>query len=517
MSRILTRYHELILLFLFFLLAFVLRLYYISNNNIHFWYDQARDAAVSQEIYRQADIKIQGPPAAGTNETVYHGVIYYYLIGLLYFIFGGNPFFVSASLAFINSFTVVPIYLLSKDITKSKLAGIIAVLLTIFSLENIHSSTWLSNPSLALLFITSFYYFLWKVFYRNQKKYILFLSLSLGLTHQAIIFSFFLWVSLFIVWYIFVLKKKVVIFRKKDIVLFCIIFLLTVSSILFTQIRLASVGIFTPKVFLANSLVENAGINKNILNISSLYFRKIVNSISPTFQEFSILIGISLIFFLVINRKKYKNPFFHIWLSAPLWLLILYSHPYYHVLTGIEVVIYIYLAIEFYSLSKKTFTRIISIIFFTIYLLSNFLAIKNYKNTSISQIPLAQSQGALLNSQLALIDYTYEIAQGKQFSLSTLTNPLYDNITWSYLYSWYGKAKYGYVPSYYGPIKDVYKIYKLPVTAKPQAIHFAVFEPDPGIASWFIDEFTNQQNSYYGMPKVEKKFASIELKVYSKD
>lgn len=55
-----------------------------------------------------------------------------------------------------------------------------------------------------------------------------------------------------------------------------------------------------------------------------------------------------------------------------------------------------------------------------------------------------------MNSQIAAIDYTYSTSGGSPFEINSLTNPLYINAVWSYHYYWYGKNKYGYLPTWAG-------------------------------------------------------------------
>ena len=96
------------------IIAILFRYWLVSDNHIYFWYDQARDALVSQQMIFDKDIKIQGPSASGTNDTIYHGVLYYYILGPLYVLFNGDPYFVAIAFGTINSFGVVLIYYLSK-------------------------------------------------------------------------------------------------------------------------------------------------------------------------------------------------------------------------------------------------------------------------------------------------------------------------------------------------------------------------------------------------------------------
>ena len=53
-------------IFLVFLLAVLIRFFFIKDQNVFFYFDQARDAAISQSIILEKDIKIQGPSVSGT-------------------------------------------------------------------------------------------------------------------------------------------------------------------------------------------------------------------------------------------------------------------------------------------------------------------------------------------------------------------------------------------------------------------------------------------------------------------
>ena len=102
-------------LLLLFLLTFLVRLFLIENNSFIFRWDQARDATLSRKIIEEHDLKIQGPSASGTQDQIYHGVLYYYLIAPLYTFSGGDPRLVIFVLSFLFSTSVIPVYFLTKS------------------------------------------------------------------------------------------------------------------------------------------------------------------------------------------------------------------------------------------------------------------------------------------------------------------------------------------------------------------------------------------------------------------
>lgn len=104
---------------LFIFIGSILRLWLISDNNVLFWYDQARDAIVARQIISDRDLKTQGPSASGTDDTINHGVLNYYVIAPLYEIADGNPQFVSGALGIISMLALIPLGELAWQIFRS--------------------------------------------------------------------------------------------------------------------------------------------------------------------------------------------------------------------------------------------------------------------------------------------------------------------------------------------------------------------------------------------------------------
>jgi len=99
----------------------------------------------------------------------------------------------------------------------------------------------------------------------------------------------------------------------------------------------------------------------------------------------------------------------------------------------------------------------------------------------------------LLSKELAAIDYSYQEADGKEFSINSLTSPLYVNLVWSYLYKWYGLPKYGYLPSFHGH-DQVGQIDSLPQAGQPKPVSFLIIEPMAGIPPEYLDMTIGEEN-----------------------
>jgi len=97
------------LLLSIFVAAFAIRFLYFPKD-INFTYDQARDVYISLKV-TSGDIKIIGPPT--TKEGLFHGPLYYYIIGPIYFFSGGNPEVVSTFLRVYNALGIFLVFLIA--------------------------------------------------------------------------------------------------------------------------------------------------------------------------------------------------------------------------------------------------------------------------------------------------------------------------------------------------------------------------------------------------------------------
>lgn len=101
------------------LLALVLvtmgvRLWFISDHYFNFFFDQSRDAIAATRI-AHGDLAIYGPSASGTQDTIYHGVIWYYFLAPFY-AFTADPQLAVSALAIFSSLYLVVIYHLTRKL-----------------------------------------------------------------------------------------------------------------------------------------------------------------------------------------------------------------------------------------------------------------------------------------------------------------------------------------------------------------------------------------------------------------
>lgn len=503
-------------IFLIFLLAVFLRFLFIKDNNVFFYFDQARDAAISQSIILEKDIKIQGPSVSGTGDSVYHGVFYYYLIAPLYVLAKGNPLIVSAVLAIIGSLSVFIVYQLGKEVFASKKIGSVAALLSAISAVLIHQHVWLSNPQLSSIFIPLFYLYLWKIFFAEERskklKDYLILALSLALALQAALQSVVLGGSLVLAFIYLAKKEKTLrIFSFKEIFLMAVTFFAGISSMILTEVLMFKRGILS---FDSLRLGEHSASFSfsGVFKILEKYWDLIGAYLAPEANIVLLIIVLLAILFYLFKAEKKQLVYLSIFFFAPLWLLLWHYRDPNHSFIGLETVLYLVLAAGLVELWEKALIHKILVV----------LVLVIFSYTQFNQLSLWNEQraqnfgiqkGALLKEQLALIEKTYQMADEREFSFSTLTSPYAINTTWSYLYDWQGR-KYGAEPIFVGMPQAGYPgEFLLDESNQAKGLHFTIIEPDTTLSESQINEFLLEQDKLAGEMREEWQFGTLRLQM----
>jgi len=491
--------------------AFLISYLSMKDNSIAFWFDQSRDAHLASKIIEDHDLKILGPSASGTNDAVYHGVLYYYFLAPLYYFGHGNPMVPAMVLSFLGCLGIIPLYYFSKRFFSSTKIAWITVFGYVFSVEIIQLSSWLSNPSLAVVPLIIFYWSLWEVGFKNNKAFIIPLAISMGISLQAALWLIYLFGPLLVALlynYEHFSKKSVLRDWKSNIIFISIVFLL-VSSILIGQLMLWKNGIFS---------LEGLGLSEKITNTSILiplfkvYFSKIIQTIGPYTPVVAFLILMASISGFT-QLPKNNRIFLISWILGPFWLFLIEPRNSIHILISLELAIILILSFQVTQIwQKKSFvSKLIAATLIGVYVFSNLMMFKNHKDTS-SNI-FSPQQGTNLADQLSLIDYTYAKASGGDFTFSAFTNPHGYYITWAYLYDWYGQKKYGYKPTFVGPNQSGLFGEELLLRddVSRAKIHFTIVEPDLEVLPQITrDLFIEEQNRL--APIVETKmFGSTKI------
>lgn len=434
--------NRLLVLFLLVLLGLFLRLRWCPNF-VTFGYEQARDAFAATKIFTEKDFTLLGPTTE--VEGLFHGPIYYYLIGSVYHIFGPNPTSVIYLHLLFNLATIPIIWWVGKELFDWKVGAIAAFVFTI-SFEVISYSLWLSNPSPALPFIILAYYFFYRAF-GGKQQYLPLASLMLAI---SVSFDMIIIVHLLgaIALYFIYNKKKI---PFKALALSLASFLLPLINYPIFEIRNK---FLMTKNFLRLFVSQNPQL-KSVFDYLTVYFnglsREFSNILFPIHGFFAGLLMLGLFFYLYQKIKSTppaKSPWALILVmlltNLPTFLIIAAvtnsEFSYFGVNAAAALLFAVFIK-ELIAKRKNAFATIL--LFLT--LVGNLVAWQNYLPEA--QRKLFDSQrGVILKDNLEAIDYTYQQAKGDDFFVDTVTVPLFTNTLWDYLYQWYGKEKYGYLP-----------------------------------------------------------------------
>lgn len=493
------------------ILAFFMSWWSIKNKSVIFWFDQSRDAHVSRKIIEDRDFKVLGPSASGTNDAVYHGVLYYYFLAPLYYFGNGNPMVPATALLFMGCLGVFPLYYFARRFFASKTIAWLAVLGYVFSVEIIQLSYWLSNPSMAVVPLIIFYWSLWEVGFKNNKSFTIPLVIAMGISLQSALWLVYLFGPLLVALlynYDHFDKKSLLKDWKNNVVFVSILFLL-VSSILIGQFMLWKNGVF---------LADGFNVSEKIKTVSALeplirnYFLKAMQTIGPytPITSFIILVASISSFF---QLPKSNRIFLLSWILGPFWLFLIEPRGSIHILMSLEVAIILLLSFQVFQIWKnnRLVPKIIAGTLIGIYLFSNLMMLKSHKVKASSIF--SPQRGTNLAHQLSLIDYTYLQANGEDFTFSAFTNPNGYYITWAYLYDWYGQEKYGYKPTFVGP--DQSGLFGEELLSRDDVsrtkVHFTIVEPDLDVVPQITRDLFAEEQERLAPVAETKIFGSTKI------
>lgn len=501
-------------LILIYILALGLRIWFIKDGTFAFGFDQARDAVYAREIL-SGNFKIFGPTASGTGDTIFHGVAYYYILAGLHF-FGEDPIQVVGLIAAISSLSIVPTYLLTKYFTKNNSLGLIAALLAALSYEQITAGTWLSNPAIVIFTLPAFMYFWLKLTKEFTYKNMFWTMIFLGLSVQLLFFKLY-WLITPLALFIHQLASNRWKLNKKQISIWiwgAITFVLMISSMILVQFLMIKRGILNLEALSNFNMGTLQTPFDQLLAIAQLWINKVSYSLSPRIG----LLAFIFIFAYGLTQENLSKLKYLFWLMfTPIIFLLIYFRANFHLLIGYEVLVYalsIILIFKFLQkISNQLIKNILVISLLTLFITFNISGLTKIKTTH--DHPNAIQKGFLYKDQVRLIETTYEHAAGRPFSISTFTNPYNINVTWGYLYDYFGRTQFGYKPSFYGADQtgwvgsDLLEIADIPAE-----IHFSIIEPDTGVVDFHLKEFLNEQRLNAGTPSASLKFSELELLVF---
>ena len=463
------------------LIALVLRLWKWPDYLV-FDHEKTRDLLDSLIIYKDLNITLLGPTTE--IDGVFHGPLYYYLVGFFYFIFGGDPKAGSIISFGFNILGILTLYFIGKDLF-GKRVGLIASFLYAVSFESVSYAFWLSNPGPSIPLIFLMFYFFYKFLTRPTKKLSPYLALSLfcyGLTIQFQVLNFVFAIPLFI---LFLLSKKHLP-SLKTLFVGLIAFLVSISTFIIYELKynfLMIKGIFG-KVFIP--MFSGGGEAQTASHPALEYFPRFLNLSNMVFFPVQYWVG-AVIFIIILGTcfyqfkksREFRWIFILVWIFStfPVFFIPSRISSGYSAFIGVAGALILVAAFLLNSILNKN--KIIFTAILLVFAAANVYAVNNYLTNY--QIRLFDYfQNLTLKNNFDLIDYSYNDAAGSQFKTDTVTSPLFISKTWDYLYDWRGKTKFGTTPKREGQPLIGYLILEpyAPVAFKEKAIEKANREGD---------------------------------------
>lgn len=499
-------------LFGLYLLTAAVRIWSVRDAQFPFWFDLGRDAIISRQIVEQRDLKVQGPSASGSGDTIFHGVMYYYIVGPLYSFLDGDPRLVMIGIILLSSTAVVPVYLLAQALSGRRGVAILAGVLYSFSYEAVRSGTWLSNPVIATVSLPWFFYLWHQVFLEHKRHWLPWLTLSLAITQQSVILFAPWWGLVALGFWWQAQQQQLKQWRWQTLGWAAVAYLLGVSTMILAQLKAFLAGIFTLGSVAEYAAWSGTEIDRIVDGTQKLFLAKLVLSLTPTFPVMALALAAALLWFLTKKTHGKAQLTLALLASSPLWLLLWHYRNMYHTFITVEVALLIAMSWFVVWLWEQRAGKLVALGLVAVFVFSNYQAYS--KETTQRQSLYFVPQGAYLKEQLAAIDFTYQSAAGLPFSISTITNPYGYNTLWAYLYHWYGQTKYGYVPTYFGPDQTgIIGGDLLENSASPSAHHFSLYEPDQGMPGHLYTLFEAEQEKI-STPSAKHSFGTLQVHVH---
>ncbi len=493
-------------------LGLVCRLY--SFSSITFGYDQARDAFIAQDILLKGDLKILGP--SSDIHGLHHGVLYWYLISPFYAFSYGGVFAVKLFVILVGLFAIPLIYVLAKKIFNNFWIAVISAFLIAVSYEAVLYSHWLSNPSFAFVTILLSFLFLWMYVKENFKYGLFATAFFWGLSVQ---FEIFLLYQAAVFFIILVLYRKI---NVKDIFISFIIFIFAISPLLIGEVKfgysgaLGVLSFFTGYAGERGQTISEMGLRAGDKLFKIPYYN-FLSSFGVSFVFTLILLIVSTIYSILLKDKRVT--FLLLWFIFPVVLFFTGSTNIYFVFIGSAIPLSILTAFYLHELFIKKKAYLSCALFLLFVLGSNIYLL--YENKGKGEILFSVQQGMVYDTQTKMLDFMYEEAGGKPFRINTITNPLFINTTWSFLFDSYGRKTYGYMPFYWGyPQNGQFGenvVYSKDFKGSQDLI-FLIHEPSDGIPDFYkngIIKFENTRSKViktkkFGEFKVEKRIITAD-------
>lgn len=428
------------------ILAFFLRAQETLSGNFLFLLDQGRDLLAVKKIVFDHRQTLIGPYTSLSG--VFQGPLWYYLLAIPLFLDQGNPRG-TVILMLVISLLVVFLAFLGMRRLFGLIAGLLTAYLFAISPEAVAAATFAWNPHPMWLVLIIYVFALFETVSANKKYHLLLWPvITLAFHFQTALGVFLLLTTLiyFIVFQRRLLKNKHFAFG----LLLSLLFLL--PQIIFD---------FRHDFLMLRSIIKSLTINNQSLFAGSEkrgYFSLVKENAMVFFWNFSSsfpqqgylrelpkIILVTLIGFLIFFKKTVKEKIFLSTLTSIVLLIfglaLIYPYPLrIWFLTGFQVIYLLFLGLVLAKLAQIKIIRWGVLLFIVLTAIDS-----GSRLYALYFNPPDDGGNAKIQGKLRAIDYIYQDAAGKPFSLFIFTPPVYTD-AFDYLIWWRNQRQYHYLP-----------------------------------------------------------------------
>lgn len=307
---------------------------YRQSVHLGFYYDQARDATIANDIITGKNFPAIGPTTG--IQGLHLGPFWYYLITPGYLIGRGSPVIASYFIAFLESLTIPLIYFLLRRYWNHQ-AAIITATLWSLSYYIIRSARWFSNPSPIPFFTIAIIWLLVKIVVDRKVNYLPILVFLFGLSLQLEAASAVFFLPSVVL--VFLLNHQIfrhIRPRQYFWSIFGFLFLLVPQVLFDLKNNFLIIGSFFKFIAGDTNTLETKTwaipslqfVLSRLQEYYKIFFSKLDTNLTPTSIFFLVFF---LVMLIILTYQHWSQPFYQIvfiWLFVPLLLLLFFSGNY---------------------------------------------------------------------------------------------------------------------------------------------------------------------------------------------
>ncbi|MFH1561169.1 MAG: glycosyltransferase family 39 protein, partial [Patescibacteria group bacterium] len=426
----------------------------------------------------------------------------------LYLISGGNPLFVSVVFRLINALGIILIFYLAKNLFDSKVAFLSALIFA-FSFEQNQYAIYVCHPPLVI--ISHLILFTGAMILLKRKNKFWGLPLIAIGACSAVQFEL-LGISALVTAavIVFLLKDQLKKVSVKSWILAVLSGLFFLSTYLIGELKYGFRSIKSVLALLNSGYqVVPDGESRTVLYLKRLLLL-FADNLLPFQGVLLILLTVLIIGAILFWSKKEKSlRLILIWIASCLFLIPLGGYNAYYVNAGIASGVIIAGAFVISKIIVKN--KIFGLLVLMLILTSNLTRTIKQKDQSLI-VDLKPQPYMKLADEKRLINYIYQYADGRNFTIRLINIPYRIQTVWSYLFNQYGQKVWGYLPLLETGLVDGFPGYLPQPQSGTTCLRFLIQEPTRGISDGLRIQ-TEKEEDLFSKVIEQKEFGDFRLQV----